>query len=869
MFPVGQERTNSRELVELAYSDPELAIVRASAVLDRSDTTILDRCHALWAVGLARRELGDTELAAEHLEHGRVAALAAGEPTTAGRIATTLALTRSQLGESSRALGLLDDAEPELTGTDRGHLLLQRGLVLMFDERIDEALAPTLAGLAIFEAADDRLSVARAHLNLGVIYGSLHRHNEAMHHAQRATEIAGELGRGFLSAQARHNVGYAAYRLGDVPRALREMAAAEEQLRSLEAAPLVIATILQDRASVELEANLVEEACADAEHALAAAGAGTNTVLIAEVTLLSSQCLLRTGRLELARERAIRAGALLAEVGRTSWEPLSRLVALQAARRAGRPIDVDVAERVARELAGRRWRNDAAAAALLAADAVDRSGDRGRAIDILDRCRRQPRGSTALERSGSAVVRAHFHALRGDDRSARAAVTAGFRSLTENRAAVGAIELRAHAIEHGQGLAQLGMSLAMRAGRPREFLARAELGRGVVTALGRVRPYDDRALSELMVKYRTLTRRIHDEIDSGRSPGRLLADRVAAEAELRTTARRSAPAGEAVAVDVGEAVRGLRRLTMLEFVELEDELVAVVVESGRSRLVALGRPDVRPLVDQLSLGLNRLNRARLSAGSRDAALAAVADVGGRLADVLIPRDLRVGDGGLVIVPSGDLHALPWALLPPLRHHPIRVAPSLLTWYRASCAPRRATSVGFIAGPGLEHADREIAALGALVGESESLGSDRSRVDACAALLGRVDIAHLACHGTYRADNPMFSSLRLADGDLTVYDLERLTRLPRTVILSACEVGQSDVLPGQALLGLASALIQLGVSSVIAPLTPVNDARSVEVMVRLHTQLAAGVAPPEALAAASELPDGPLDPTAMPYVCFGS
>ncbi len=65
------------------------------------------------------------------------------------------------------------------------------------------------------------------------------------------------------------------------------------------------------------------------------------------------------------------------------------------------------------------------------------------------------------------------------------------------------------------------------------------------------------------------------------------------------------------------------------------------------------------------------------------------------------------------------------------------------------------------------------------------------------------------------------------------------------------------------------MIQLGVSSIIAPLTPVNDERSVDLMVRLHTHLAAGLEPAEALAKASIGPDGELDPTAAPFICFGS
>ena len=69
--------------------------------------------------------------------------------------------------------------------------------------------------------------------------------------------------------------------------------------------------------------------------------------------------------------------------------------------------------------------------------------------------------------------------------------------------------------------------------------------------------------------------------------------------------------------------------------------------------------------------------------------------------------------------------------------------------------------------------------------------------------------HLACHGSFRADNPLFSTLSLADGPLTVYDLERCRTMPRTVVLSACNVGHVAVAPRGTLLGLASALMTFG------------------------------------------------------------
>ena len=63
---------------------------------------------------------------------------------------------------------------------------------------------------------------------------------------------------------------------------------------------------------------------------------------------------------------------------------------------------------------------------------------------------------------------------------------------------------------------------------------------------------------------------------------------------------------------------------------------------------------------------------------------------------------------------------------------------------------------------------------------------------------------------------MFSSLILADGPLTVYDLESLATPPSLVVLPACNAGSASVSVGDELIGTASALLGTGVRSVIAP-----------------------------------------------------
>ena len=150
-----------------------------------------------------------------------------------------------------------------------------------------------------------------------------------------------------------------------------------------------------------------------------------------------------------------------------------------------------------------------------------------------------------------------------------------------------------------------------------------------------------------------------------------------------------------------------------------------------------------------------------------------------------------------------------------------------------------------------------------------LAGDDATADRCLDVLGRCDLAHVACHGSYRHDNPLFSTVRLADGPLTVFDLERCKSMPRTIVLSACNVAMGTSLRGGSLLGLASSLMTFGAGTIVAPLTPVSDERVVAVMTRFHVALLAGLEPAEAMAIAATTEDDQLDPTACSFVAIGA
>jgi CHAT domain-containing protein len=130
---------------------------------------------------------------------------------------------------------------------------------------------------------------------------------------------------------------------------------------------------------------------------------------------------------------------------------------------------------------------------------------------------------------------------------------------------------------------------------------------------------------------------------------------------------------------------------------------------------------------------------------------------------------------------------------------------------------------------------------------------------------------VAAHGRFRADNPLFSSLLLADGPLTVYDLERLASAPRIIMLAACDSALSPAGPGDEMTGLAAALLAVGASTVIAPLLPLPDDVSAPLARGWHQRVRAGATPAAALAevaarAASDEPLARLSSAAL--VCLG-
>ena len=112
--------------------------------------------------------------------------------------------------------------------------------------------------------------------------------------------------------------------------------------------------------------------------------------------------------------------------------------------------------------------------------------------------------------------------------------------------------------------------------------------------------------------------------------------------------------------------------------------------------------------------------------------------------------------------------------------------------------------------------------------------------------GEYRLLHLATHGEFRADNPLFSGLTLADGLLTTLDVFNLSLQASLVTLSACYTGRHVIGGGDEILGLTRAFLSAGASSLIISHWAVEDVSTAYLMEFLYAHLAKGHRKDEAL-----------------------
>jgi CHAT domain-containing protein len=203
---------------------------------------------------------------------------------------------------------------------------------------------------------------------------------------------------------------------------------------------------------------------------------------------------------------------------------------------------------------------------------------------------------------------------------------------------------------------------------------------------------------------------------------------------------------------------------------------------------------------------------------------------------------------LVIVPHGLLHRVPFHALYDgeaylLERFEVSYAPSAkvysLCQKRISRGLDKALVLG-VADPSIPAVAEETQAVVRHLPAAELLRDQQATVEALRSKVPGCGVLHLACHGMFRLDNPMFSSLKMGDGWLAAGDVMRLDLAGALVTLSACESGRSEVFAGDELMGLTRAFLGAGATTLVASLWLVQDETTAELMENWYEHLSQGV-----------------------------
>ncbi|GAA2003322.1 CHAT domain-containing protein [Catenulispora subtropica] len=916
-MPLSADRlARALESVDLVLADPAAGRAAAEAVLAESGDDAA-AAIALRALGLSWKENGDLARAVRTLRRAITVAEKCGEHYRAAEARMSLVVILSDLGQTEAALAEATLAASVLTGADSARLDVNLGLVLIRIGRTTEALAAFDRGQPVLRAAGDArwetlLLNCRAVLHL---YAG--RYREASANLLRGERLSRRAGYHLLNAMIQLNLGYLARVTGNLPEALDRL----DSAAGLYAEHGKRGTNLHaDRADILLAAGLAAEARTTVAQSIAEQEKSGFRFNLAEAHLMHARTALADGDPAAAATAARTARGMFGRQRRAAWADLARHAEVAARFATGErsPGLLREAAGLGDRLAAAKWPVAPHEARLLAGRIAADLNRPEQAQALFEQVARHRHRGVAEIRALAWHAQA-LHALStGRPTAAEQALRAGLRVHAEYNAVLGATDLRAHAAARGEELATLGLRLALERGDARAVLRWAETWRAASLRRRPVRPPDDEQLAADLAQLRRVVAELAEmEAPTVRSASRteisrLNAERLRLEAAVRDRSRyaRGAYAPEppfapaALAEALGERV-------LVEFVRLDDDLHAVTVRDGLVRRHRLGSYQaVLRQLDVVRFTMNRMSRRFGSPVMQKAAVEAYDHSRAVLDGLLFEPVRRAMDGGgagvgvgvgrggepaagwsgaerpLVIVPTGSLHALPWTALPTCAGRPVSVTPSARLWLSAAGAgagvggtdggaggsgggntgTEAASATGrgtvLMAGPGLAHAEPEIAALAARYPEAVVLsGADATAANAARALDGAA-LAHVATHGRFRSDHPLFSSLDAHDGPLYVYDLERLGSTPQLLVLSACESALSGVRPGDELMGLASAVFALGTRTLIASVTPVDDADTRTLMLALHAALARGRPPAAALAEASAA-------TGIGgFVCFG-
>lgn len=750
-------------------------------------------------------------------------------------------------------------------------------------ERAREALGPH-GDEAMRAVIDTNLSHAMMEMD---------RHGEALRLLEGAAAAMERSGRTLWAAQTRFHIGYLQFLRGDYNTALTSHYHAREELTQL-GSPQLVAWCNHEIAEILLALNAFDDAAESAALARTSFAALGLPYESAQAAVVHALAAMGQGEFDQARRDFVEAQQVFAEKKNPTLAALIDAYLAELAIRCKDPVEAARhASSSLRVFARQKLSSRAAYARLLSARAAYDSGDLKRAV-------RMARGALESVKGLSAPAVAYqSHHLIGRierDRKREAPALESFRSAVETiekmRGGIAADEFKAtflhdkiHAYEDAiAGCLDDGSEeLIDEAFR----LVESSKSRALADLLARyVRSADSETQNGQGSQSRERLSRLIEDLnwyssqaglaeDKGDQRSAEVADRyrhtvVHRERQIAQLFRRmetEAPGFAEIQQMKGASLGDLRETlqpgeTVIEYFTT-GELISAFIASRDGIQVARGiaaKSEVERLLGELRFQIEKFNYGPDYVEAYFGQLRRAANEGlGQLYSLIFsPLEAMIEGDRLIVIPHGALHYVPFHALHDgggylIERFEISNAPSaaVLKLCRTRHAAGQTAKVngkpsngdmlvalgaGEAGTPNIEH---EINALAALFPNSVTLTGDRATRENLLAAAPRARFLHLASHGYFRRDNPMFSFLKLAGANLHFYSLLDLKLTAEMVTLSACHTGVNKVFPGDELHGLVRGFLYAGAPSVVASLWAVSDLSTADLMREMYTHLRAG------------------------------
>ena len=280
--------------------------------------------------------------------------------------------------------------------------------------------------------------------------------------------------------------------------------------------------------------------------------------------------------------------------------------------------------------------------------------------------------------------------------------------------------------------------------------------------------------------------------------------------------------------------------TLVEYFIAGEQLVAAVVSEDSARIIPVTMLSrVTHLLQLLRFQVSKFRMGNDYVRRFEAALlrATESHLESLYSELIAPLRMLLQGTHLIFVPHGPLHFLPFHALKNGGEYlsdafTVSYAPSATVFSLCQQKATSAAPASLVLGIADERAPQildEVRCVSSLLPRSSLHLGEHATSSLLREKGPESGLLHIATHGVYRQDNPMFSGIRLGDGYLNLYDLYQMKLNARLVTLSGCATGMNFVAAGDELLGLQRGLFCAGATTLLLSLWDVHDESTAQLM----------------------------------------